>query len=262
MKVRFAPSPTGSLHIGNALGAVANRNFGGTFLLRIDDTDPARNLPGGEEAILADLTWLGITWDEGPVRQSDRDELYASALGRLRAQGLVYACECSRHDVVTAGGGGAGELRYPGTCAAKGLADGPGRGLRVHLPADVLRFDDGLLGPQTQQPSSQCGDLLVRDRDGQWTYQFAAAVDDFAQDAVAGVFLVRRVVGLDGLGLDPGLVDQAIADESTSDEVLAEHQRVIEAGGFGGARPSRQGIDGDRVGRRERLADLLFCQKG
>jgi tRNA synthetase class I (E and Q)/anticodon-binding protein len=79
MKVRFAPSPTGSLHIGNALGAVANRNFGGTMLLRIDDTDPARNVPGGEEAILDDLRWLGIEWDEGPVRQSDRLERYREA---------------------------------------------------------------------------------------------------------------------------------------------------------------------------------------
>ena len=71
-RVRFAPSPTGTLHVGNALSAVANRAFGDRLLLRIDDTDPARNLPGGEEAIVADLGWLGIVWDEGPVRQSDR----------------------------------------------------------------------------------------------------------------------------------------------------------------------------------------------
>lgn len=83
MKVRFAPSPTGSLHIGNALGAVANRTFGGTFLLRIDDTDPARNVPGGEEAILDDLIWLGIDWDEGPVRQSERGDRYREAAAGL-----------------------------------------------------------------------------------------------------------------------------------------------------------------------------------
>jgi len=90
MKVRFAPSPTGSLHIGNALGAVTNRNFGGTMLLRIDDTDPARNLPGGEEAILEDLRWLGIDWDEGPVRQSERGARYREAAAGLpeRFQGV------------------------------------------------------------------------------------------------------------------------------------------------------------------------------
>src|SRR3954465_14384990 len=83
MKVRFAPSPTGSLHIGNALGAVANRNLGGALLLRIDDTDAARNVPGGEQAILEDLRWLGVEWDEGPVRQSDRQERYREAAAGL-----------------------------------------------------------------------------------------------------------------------------------------------------------------------------------
>ncbi len=82
-RVRFAPSPTGSLHVGNALSAVANRNFGDHFLLRIDDTDPARNVPGGEEEILRDLEWLGVNWDEGPVRQSDRQEVYRAAADRL-----------------------------------------------------------------------------------------------------------------------------------------------------------------------------------
>ena len=82
-RVRFAPSPTGSLHVGNALSAVANRDFGDWMLLRIDDTDPARNLPGGEEAILDDLSWLGIAWDDGPVRQSERAEHYAEAGSKL-----------------------------------------------------------------------------------------------------------------------------------------------------------------------------------
>src|SRR2546423_531581 len=90
MKVRFAPSPTGSLHIGNALGAVANRNFGGSFLLRIDDPDPARNVEGGEQAILDDLRWLGIEWDEGPVRQRERGDRYREAAAGLpeRFQGV------------------------------------------------------------------------------------------------------------------------------------------------------------------------------
>ncbi len=82
-RVRFAPSPTGSLHVGNALSAVANRNFGDRFLLRIDDTDPARNVPGGEEEILRDLEWLGVQWEEGPIRQSERQELYRDAAERI-----------------------------------------------------------------------------------------------------------------------------------------------------------------------------------
>ena len=82
-KVRFAPSPTGSLHVGNALSAVANRGFGDWMLLRIDDTDPARNVPGGEDELLRDLEWLGVEWDEGPVRQSERQERYREAAAGL-----------------------------------------------------------------------------------------------------------------------------------------------------------------------------------
>ncbi len=82
-RVRFAPSPTGSLHIGNALSAVANRALGDWMLVRIDDTDATRNLPGGEEAILRDLEWLGVKWDEGPVRQSSRQERYREAAAEL-----------------------------------------------------------------------------------------------------------------------------------------------------------------------------------
>jgi glutamyl-tRNA synthetase len=85
-RVRFAPSPTGSLHVGNALSAVANRAFGDWMLLRIDDTDPARNLPGGEEAILQDLEWLGVQWDEGPARQSDRADRHREAADKLGAR--------------------------------------------------------------------------------------------------------------------------------------------------------------------------------
>jgi glutamyl-tRNA synthetase len=90
-RVRFAPSPTGSLHVGNALSAVANRSVGDWMLLRIDDTDPARNLPGGEDAILRDLEWLGVAWDEGPVRQSERQELYSEAAAPLgdRFEGIT-----------------------------------------------------------------------------------------------------------------------------------------------------------------------------
>jgi glutamyl-tRNA synthetase len=97
-RVRFAPSPTGSLHVGNALSAVANRGFGDWFLLRIDDTDPERNVPGGEEAILRDLEWLGVEWDEGPVRQSERGERYAEAAAEVgdRFNGITLVREDGR----------------------------------------------------------------------------------------------------------------------------------------------------------------------
>jgi glutamyl-tRNA synthetase/glutamyl-Q tRNA(Asp) synthetase len=166
-------------------------------LLRIEDHDRARSRPAFEAAIVEDLAWLGFVADEPLVRQSDREGVYLDALDRLRRRGLVYACACSRAEIASAEAGSDGarafqasdaELRYPGTCADRGLEEAPGLGLRVRLDPSVERFVDGRHGPQEQRPSEQCGDLLVRDRDGHWTYQFAASVDDHVQ----GVTLVIR----------------------------------------------------------------------
>jgi glutamyl-tRNA synthetase/glutamyl-Q tRNA(Asp) synthetase len=192
---RFAPAPTGHLHIGhvvNALyvwGTVARE--GGRVLLRIEDHDGQRSRREYERSILEDLDWLGFRADGPPVRQSDRGAVYERALATLRAQGRVYACACSRREITAAAGGGA-ELRYPGTCASKGLAESPGRAVRIRLDPTVETFHDVLQGPQAQRPVEQCGDLLARDRNGFWTYQFAVTVDDFDQ----GVNLVIRGVDL------------------------------------------------------------------
>ncbi len=175
------------------------RALGGRVRLRVEDHDRDRSRAAFEAAMLDDLEWLGFAPDEPPIaafrggrceegRQSDRGAVYEAALARLRARGLVYACTCSRADIAAAGGTTGGELRYPGTCAGRDLEERPDRGLRVRLEPSVERFDDLLLGPQEQRPSEQCGDLLVRDRLGCWTYQFAAAVDDLEQ----GVTLVIR----------------------------------------------------------------------
>lgn len=192
---RFAPAPTGHLHLGHVVNALyvweTTRREGGRVLLRLEDHDAQRSRPEYEASILEDLAWLGFV-PEGPVvRQSERGGIYEAALQRLRGHGLSYACECSRRDIAEAGGSGA-ELRYPGTCARKGLAETPERAVRVRLPHSDESFDDLLLGPQRQVPSDQCGDLLVRDRRGNWTYQFAATVDDYEQ----GINLVVRGVDL------------------------------------------------------------------
>ena len=176
---RFAPAPTGYLHLGHVLNALhvwdaARGDSGGRVLLRIEDHDRQRSSSTYEGAILEDLSWLGFTPDAPLVRQSERYAIYEDALDSLRRRGLVYACSCSRSDFEG--------QRYPGTCSDKGLHEGPGVGLRVRLDDTVVRFVDRRLGPQTQQPSMQCGDLLVRDRDGNWTYQFAVTVDDWTQD--------------------------------------------------------------------------------
>jgi len=197
---RFAPAPTGFLHLGHVVNAACvwreTRARGGRVLLRIEDHDRQRSRREYEAEILDDLGWLGFTADEPPVRQSERGEIYERALQQLRRQGRVYACNCSRAEITRVGRPerpplqptDTAELRYAGTCRDRGLAEAPGLGIRVRLDDTVERFVDLRHGPQEQQPSAQCGDLLVKDRDGNWTYQFAATVDDFVQ----GVTLVVR----------------------------------------------------------------------
>ena len=178
---RFAPSPTGYLHLGHVANALyvwrTARQMGGRVLLRIEDHDRVRSRPEYEAAILEDLAWLGFVPDEGLrplVRQSDRGQLYEEALARLRSTAHVYACDCSRKRL-------AGGEQYDGRCRARGLPEGPGRGLRVRIDPGVERFIDLRLGALEQEPARQSGDLLIRDRDGQWTYQFAVTVDDMGQ---------------------------------------------------------------------------------
>jgi glutamyl-tRNA synthetase/glutamyl-Q tRNA(Asp) synthetase len=198
---RFAPAPTGYLHLGHAANAVwawgIARAVGGRVLLRVEDHDRSRCRPEYESALLDDLDWLGLEPDVAPTaayragscefRQSERGVEYERALAALNDAGLVYACDCSRKSLATE----AGDVRdvetpYNGRC--RGLAVATGRGLRVRIAPGSESFDDLRMGAQAQDPSSQCGDLLVRDRLGHWTYQFAVTVDDWRE----GVNLIVR----------------------------------------------------------------------
>lgn len=167
------------------------RAFGGRVLLRVEDHDRIRCRPEHESALLDDLDWLGLAPDLGtteelrtgpsPFRQSNRTALYERALGCLAAEGLVYPCACSRRAIRDGSPQGATELRYPGTCRARGLDPAAHPMRRVRLDPVEIAFDDLLLGPHRQRPAEECGDLLARDRDGNWTYQFAVVVDDLDQ---------------------------------------------------------------------------------
>jgi glutamyl-tRNA synthetase/glutamyl-Q tRNA(Asp) synthetase len=153
------------------------RATGGRVLLRIEDHDRIRSRPEYEAALLEDLDWLGFVPDDGrdPVaRQSDEVAAYQRALDGLRSHYQVYACDCSRRDV--------GSEVYHGRCRERGLRETSGRGLRVRIEPGKERFDDCVLGSLHQAPADQCGDMLVKDRDGHWTYQFAVTVDDARQD--------------------------------------------------------------------------------
>jgi glutamyl-tRNA synthetase/glutamyl-Q tRNA(Asp) synthetase len=177
---RFAPSPTGYLHLGHVVNAIyvwgLAQTLNGDVLIRIEDHDRIRSRPSFDTALVEDLRWLGfLPHDDSSsiVRQQQRNDIYASALARLRRVARIYACDCSRTT-------SRGEL-YPGRCRDRGLAEGPGRGLRIQIEPGIEQARDLLLGTVRQSPADQCGDLLIKDRDGHWTYQFAATVDDFHQ---------------------------------------------------------------------------------
>jgi glutamyl/glutaminyl-tRNA synthetase len=205
---RFAPAPTGALHLGHAVNAIyvwgIARALGGRVVLRIEDHDRQRARAEAERSMLDDLDWLGFTPDLYPTdayrrgscdgRQSERDQIYRDALAPLVAAGLVYGCTCTRAsqaalaDEPHESARSAGEKPYAGACRQKGIALTDGVGWRLRLESGAETFDDALLGVQEQDPSTQCGDLLLRDRLGNWTYQFVATVDD----AVQGITLVVR----------------------------------------------------------------------
>jgi glutamyl/glutaminyl-tRNA synthetase len=192
---RFAPAPTGWLHLGHVVNAMhvwgIARARGGRVILRIEDHDRARCRDEYADGILEDLDWLGFVPDSVAPRQSSRQrrERYEAALAELQAAGLAYACDCSRRDIAMDVPDRFGEeMRYPGRCRTRGLPLDSTPARRVRMDDGAEAFTDERLGPQLQSPAEQCGDVLVRDRLGNWTYQFAVAVDDLDQ----GVDLVIR----------------------------------------------------------------------
>jgi glutamyl-Q tRNA(Asp) synthetase len=196
---RFAPSPTGSLHLGSLAAAVASWLFAraadGRWLVRVEDIDTPRVVPGSAEEILSALTRYGLEWDGEVLWQSQRTARYEAALERLRAAGLVYACACSRADLQRAASAPLGaEAVYPGTCR-NGLPEGKAaRAIRFRVPDGVIAFDDLLRGHVEEHVGSQTGDFVVRRADGLFAYQLAVVVDDAEQ----GVTQVVR--GVDLLG--------------------------------------------------------------
>jgi len=193
---RFAPSPTGALHLGGARTALVAwlsvRARGGTLVLRMEDLDAERARAGAAEALLEDLRWLGLEWDEGsdaggahgPYTQGERRARYAAAAEELRAAGLAYPCWCTRAELARAASAPhAGEAgpRYPGTC--RGAAPRAGRAaLRLAVPAGVVSFDDLVRGPVAQDVAREVGDYVLVRADGCAAYQLAVALDDSDMD--------------------------------------------------------------------------------
>lgn len=227
---RFAPSPTGPLHAGSLVAALASwldaHAHEGRWLVRIEDVDQPRCSPEATNTILAQLQAHDLVPDEPPVLQSERNALFQHALDRLLAAGLAYPCACSRKEIAqvlaTQGQGQQrhGELVYPGTCRPEngGLHGREARAWRLHvaaclqrdgLPAGALtHWQDRRLGPQSQRVAEAVGDFVLRRADGLWAYQLAVVVDDAAQgitDVVRGEDLTdntaRQIVLQRALGL-------------------------------------------------------------
>lgn len=194
-RTRFAPAPTGFLHLGHVASALyvwgLARRHGAAVLLRVEDHDRQRSQPPFERALLDDLDWLGFVPALYPTaafrhgacesRQSDRGQHYARAAERLDRAGLVYGCRCSRQDLALHGRTADGELRYPGTCRDRGYGLTDGVTWRVRIDDAEETFDDLLLG-RTIQNAAAAGDVVIRDVRGNWTYQFAVSVDDLVQE--------------------------------------------------------------------------------
>ena len=187
---RFAPSPTGPLHAGSLVAALASwldaRTHGGRWLVRMEDVDTPRCVPGADQTILTQLAACGLQPDEAPLYQSARSALYEAALQQLIAQGRAYPCGCTRQDIAQALAGAGhprerhGELVYPGTCR-HGLQGKTARAWRFATQAGALDWNDRHLGQQSQNVSTQVGDFVLHRADGLWAYQLAVVVDDAAQ---------------------------------------------------------------------------------
>ena len=199
-KGRFAPSPSGRMHLGNVYAALISwlsvKKKGGSWLLRIEDLDRQRCKRQWADQLMDDLAWLGLDWDEGPYFQSERDAIYQEYFERLEAQGLVYDCFCRRADLMASSAphAGDGTLIYAGTCRNLSPADRE-RLLQTRSPAKRIRvaarqsvFVDGHYGEQKCDLERDCGDFVLRRADKNFSYQLAVTVDD----ALMGVTQVAR----------------------------------------------------------------------
>ncbi|HXZ48191.1 MAG TPA: tRNA glutamyl-Q(34) synthetase GluQRS [Usitatibacter sp.] len=209
---RFAPSPTGPLHFGSLVAALASwldaRAAGGRWSLRIEDVDAPRTVPGAAEAIVRALEACGLEWDGEIAWQGRRTALYEAALDRLRAERRVYRCRCSRREVADSALAGIEGAVYPGTCRELELPADVPCALRLRVPPGVVAFDDRVQGRVAQDVAREVGDFVLRRRDGLHAYQLAVVVDDGEQgvtDVVRGADLLastsRQIVLQRALGL-------------------------------------------------------------
>lgn len=211
---RFAPSPTGPLHFGSLVAAVASyleaKRAGGKWLVRMEDLDGPREMPGAADDILRTLQAFGLHWDDSVVYQSQRLAHYAEALDRLQQRGLVYPCACSRKEIADSAMSGIDGLVYPGTCRDGLPAGRQPRAWRIRVEDTEIGFRDRIQGLLSQNLARDIGDFVLKRADGFFAYQLAVVVDDGLQgvtDIVRGADLLdstpRQIYLQQLLGLPP-----------------------------------------------------------
>lgn len=238
---RFAPSPSGALHFGSLLAALASfldvRQRGGRWLVRMEDLDPGREPPGAADEILHLLDAFRLHWDGEVIYQSQRLEAYTDALRNLEQRGLTYPCSCNRRRIRELGG------RYDGYCARHPEKVGHPAATRVRIPADPVPFHDRIQGHQSFDLAATCGDFIIRRKDGLFAYQLAVAVDDGHQqitevlrgsdllDSTPRQIHLQRTLGL----AEPSYAHIPVASNAAGQKLSKQHFATPLDGGHAGA---------------------------
>jgi len=238
---RFAPSPTGPLHLGSLVAAVGSwlyaRRENGQWLVRMEDLDTPRVVAGSADEILRTLERYGLTWDGDVVYQSQRIALYDDALAALRAKKLVYDCGCSRADLARTASAPLGrEPVYPGTCRDGLPAGRAARAVRFRTSHEVIGFDDVIRGHVEEDVAAETGDFVIRRADGVYAYQLAVVVDDAAQN------VTQVVRGADLL-------------TSTARQIALQHALGIATPAYAHL-PLLLNADGSKLGKRDGALSL------
>lgn len=264
---RFAPTPSGRMHIGNVYAMLAAwlsaRSRGGHIMMRIEDVDKPRVVVGADQFMMDDLHWLGLDWDGEPMFQSKRTDRYEYALECLRSQGVLYPCFCSRADIraASAPNEGDGFTVYPGTCrrllrdhsdeVRTRLTRGDQHSIRIAMPEQTVDFDDRIYGPQHYDLPHEVGDSVIRRADGLFGYQLVVVVDDLdmgVDDIVRGRDLLRSTalqMWIRQCLLAGGFRPECASDARVSDE----HPKYAHL-------PLIDNAAGRRLAKRERSLDM------
>ena len=252
-KGRFAPSPTGRMHLGNVFCALLSwlsaKSGGGEWLLRIEDLDPQRSKKDYALQLMDDLQWLGLTWDGEPVWQSERGDIYEHHLQRLAEMQMIYPCYCTRANIMAtqAPHETDGRIVYKGTCRPSELSGQPnisGATIRMMVPDESIPFTDGHYGEQSINLAEHCGDYIIRRKDGAWAYQLAVVIDD----ALMGVNEIVR--GRDLLLSSPQQIHlRKVLFPNTQDEVNFVHHPLL------------CNMQGQRLCKRDKSLDLGYMRQ-